>query len=97
VIVGFASSMDYFDFSDMGSGDPIDLSALDADTTTAGDQAFQFVADPTTAFSGVAGELIWSSVDDTTVVSGDVNGDLVADVEIKLPGVTPLTADMFIL
>jgi serralysin len=103
VMSAFASSMEHFDFSGMGSGEPIDLSALDADVTTAGDQAFHFVATPTTTFSGVAGELIWSqqdlpgSADDNTMVSGDVNGDGVADVQLELSGLTHLKADMFIL
>lgn len=83
--------------------DKIDLATLDANTTAAGDQAFSFVAVPTTVFSGAAGDLIWSqedlsgTVNDKTIVSGDVDGDTIADFQIELTGLVNLTANDFIL
>jgi Ca2+-binding RTX toxin-like protein len=67
--------------TDMFSGDKIDLSAIDADSTTAGDQAFTWIH--VDAFSGTAGELRqeWVTLDGmpTTVVTGDTDGDGAAD------------------
>jgi serralysin len=65
--------------------DKIDLSAIDANTTVAGDQAFAFVTD----FTGHAGELQWDSTGPSSyVVTADVNGDRLADfaLQITIPG-----------
>jgi hypothetical protein len=69
--------------------DLIDLSAVDADSTTAGTQHFTLVGGPT----GQAGELwlvrggVGGDVDyyEFSWIMGDVNGDGVADLEIHLP------------
>lgn len=63
------------------SDDIIDLSMIDADTTTAGDQAFHLVA----SFTGHAGELalVYDSVAHLTVIEGDTNGDGTADLVIE--------------
>lgn len=58
--------------------DRIDLSAIDANTATATDDAFTFVG--TAAFTGVAGELRY----DLGILTGDVNGDSIADFAIEL-------------
>ena len=59
--------------------DRIDLSTIDADTDgTAGNQKFTFIG--TQAFNGVDGELRCSG----RIIQGDVNGDRVADFEIKV-------------
>jgi Ca2+-binding RTX toxin-like protein len=76
-------------------GDRIDLSALDANTALASDQAFTFVG--ASGFSGVAGELQARNVAGRTLVAGDVNGDGVADFMIQLKGVIPITATDFVL
>jgi serralysin len=75
-------------------GDKIDLHLIDAKTTVAGDQAFTFI---TGAFTGVAGQLhaIVSGAD--RLVEGDVNGDGVADFQIKLSGLPTVIATDFIL
>jgi len=81
--------------------DDIDLTTIDANTTRSGDQAFKFVG--TQDFNGRAGELRYQTFDlagtanDITVVSGDVNGDGVADFEIELAGIVKPTSNDFIL
>jgi Ca2+-binding RTX toxin-like protein len=69
---------------DLTSADWIDLSAIDADTGTAGDQAFTLVS----AFDGHAGEmtLSYSGPAGRTTLNLDVNGDGVADMSIFLTG-----------
>jgi Ca2+-binding RTX toxin-like protein len=69
---------------DLGVGDVIDLSAIDARTDKAGDQAFRLV----THFTHAAGQLTlgYDSDSDLTTVSGDVNGDGKADLVIELTG-----------
>ncbi|KTE45037.1 MULTISPECIES: calcium-binding protein [unclassified Sphingopyxis] len=92
----------YFSADD---GDVIDLSLLDA-VTGGGDSAFSFIG--TDAFTGVAGELRYELIGTwdegprsgtTYYVSGDVNGDGVADfmIEISMLGPQPLDAGDFIL
>ena len=71
--------------------DRIDLSAMDADTVTAGEQAFTFIGGA--AFSGAAGQLRFAS----SILSADLDGDSVADFEIQLSGVRSFTAEVLIL
>jgi Ca2+-binding RTX toxin-like protein len=73
----------------------IDLRGIDADTGTAGDQAFSFVG--TAAFSGVAGELRYAFDGVDTWVQGDVDGDGAADFEIVLSGGYPMVSGDFFL
>ena len=75
--------------------DRIDLTALDASTRTAGDQAFAFVG--TAAFTGVAGELRYDVSGGVTSVSGDINGDRRADFQLDLKGALALTETDFLL
>jgi Ca2+-binding RTX toxin-like protein len=60
--------------------DKIALSAIDANTTKAGNQAFSFIG--TKAFSGKAGELRYQKSGSDSVVAGDVNGDGKADFTV---------------
>jgi Ca2+-binding RTX toxin-like protein len=62
--------------------DVIDLSAIDADTTTDGDQAFHLVK----AFSHVAGQAVLSFDGTNTTLQMDVDGDGKADMAIGLEG-----------
>ena len=63
-------------------GDKIDLSTIDADTDgTAGNQAFRFIG--SAAFSGVDGQLRFAG----GILQGDTNGDMRADIEIRIVGV----------
>ncbi|HEX9931755.1 MAG TPA: calcium-binding protein [Allosphingosinicella sp.] len=62
--------------------DRIDLSLIDANVATAGDQAFAFVG--SAAFSGKAGELraAFDSGTNLWAIQGDVDGDRVADFQL---------------
>jgi serralysin len=88
--------------TDFQSGqDKIDLSSLDADPTRKGDQAFRFIG--TQNFDGKAGELHYQTFDqpgtanDITIISGDINGDKIADFEIELSGILKLASGDFLL
>ena len=76
-------------------GDHIDLSAVDADVNTDGDQAFSFIG--TAAFSNTAGELRYELIKGHTFVAGDTNGDGTADFVIRLDHVPTLDASDFVL
>ncbi|HEX8526960.1 M10 family metallopeptidase C-terminal domain-containing protein, partial [Allosphingosinicella sp.] len=66
------------------AGDRIDLSAIDANSATAANDAFTFIG--SSAFSGVAGQLRAYQSGSEWIVEGDTNGDGIADLVI---GVTP--------
>lgn len=78
------------DFSG-ANGDRIDLTAIDANTLLAGDQAFNFIG--SSAFSKQAGQLRFAS----SILYGDVNGDAIADFSIQLTGVKSLSASYLLL
>ncbi|WP_052383915.1 cellulose binding domain-containing protein [Litchfieldella xinjiangensis] len=78
------------DFDQLG-GDQIDLSAIDADLASDGDQAFAWVGNA--AFTGTAGELR----SEGSLVQGDINGDGVVDLQIDVVGVDTLRAEDFML
>src|SRR5262249_12293420 len=80
------------DFSH-AQADKIDLSSIDADTITAGNQAFSFIG--TAAFSSHAGELRYIVSGPDIIVSGDVNGDGAADFSLKIAAVASLVAGDF--
>lgn len=71
------------DFS-QASGDRIDLSAIDADSTVAGDQAFTFVS----TFGMHAGEatLIYDAGVGQTILRLDIDGDGKADYQLRIDG-----------
>ena len=77
--------------TDFASGDKISLAAIDANTSLAGDQAFTYSG--LTAFTGVAGQLIYAG----GILSGDTNGDGTADMQIQLANSAALNASSFIL
>ncbi|MET0238817.1 MAG: Ig-like domain-containing protein [Sphingobium sp.] len=80
---------------DFASGDRIDLSGIDASTTAAGNNAFSYIG--AAAFSGVAGQLRATMGDGGLQVSGDVNGDGMADFTFAVAGVETLAAYDFLL
>lgn len=75
-------------------GDVIDLSAIDANGRLAGN-AFDFVG--TAAFTGTAGELRYVTTASGTIIEGDVTGDGVGDLRIRLTGVFNMLDADFVL
>lgn len=71
--------------------DKVDLSGIDANSSLASDQAFTFIG--SAAFSKVAGQLRFVS----GVLTGDTNGDGVADFQINLTGLTALLVSDIVL
>ncbi len=71
--------------------DRIDLRTIDANTAAGGDQGFSFIGSK--AFTGQGGQLSFSG----NVLSGDVNGDKVADFRIDIAGISTLSAADFYL
>lgn len=76
-------------------GDKINLSAIDANLLATGNQAFSFIGGA--AFSGVAGQLRAQYSAGQTLVSGDLNGDGVADFGFALQGNVSLIGTDFYL
>ncbi len=64
--------------------DKIDLVNIDANLNVAGDQAFRYIG--SAAFTRVAGQLRLAD----QVLSGDINGDGLADFRLGLTGVSAL-------
>lgn len=82
--------------TDFKSGkDLLDFSAMDANQTTEGDEAFVFLG--TEKFTGEAGELRYQVNNKVTVLAGDVDGDGKADFKIDLSGKVDLTDLDFVL
>jgi hypothetical protein len=79
--------------------DKIGLSAIDADATLPGNQAFQWIGQ--TGFTHSPRQLNETLVNrpgttaDRTIISADVNGDAVADMQIVLIGLKHLVASDF--
>ena len=73
--------------------DLFDLTSIDADILTGGDQAFTFI---TGGFSGTAGELRVMDNGDRFVLQGDVDGDGGADFAVLIFGDQPVEADFLL-
>ena len=84
------------DFSH-AEGDRINLGQVDANTTGAatGNQAFTFIGSQ--AFHHTAGELRSEVVSGNTYVTGDTDGDGIADFMIRLDGSHALVGADFVL
>lgn len=82
------------DFSSR-DGDRIRLDLVDADTTSAGNQAFAFLG--TAAFTNVAGQLRYEQISGNTYLSGDTDGDGVADFTVRLDGLHALGTNDLVL
>ncbi|MBW8725879.1 MAG: calcium-binding protein [Inquilinus limosus] len=76
-------------------GDKIDLSGIDANAGTAGNQAFTFIG--TSLFTHHAGELRYAFNGTDTTIAGDIDGDGTSDFHITLTGKIALLATDFIL
>lgn len=80
-----------YDFSHL-QGDRIDLSPLDANSGMAGDQAFSFIGN---AAFNAAGQVRYDA--SSGIIQCNVDGNLGADFEIGMVGVSQLvTADFFV-
>lgn len=77
--------------SDFGRGDRIDLSEIDARADQPSDDFFRWIG--ADAFDGRAGELRYSG----GLVSGDIDGDRVADFVIRVLGAPTLVEHDFVL
>ena len=83
------------DFS-RAQGDRIDVSGIDAKSGIAGNQAFTFIG--TGDFTGAKGQLRFEVIaGEGLILSGDINGDRVADFRIRLLDLTTLAASDIIL
>ncbi len=85
--------------SDFKQGeDKIDLSAIDANTKLAGQQAFTFIEGNDGSFTKTAGEIAWrtDAASNRTIVQGDLDGDGKHDFELELTGTVSLKASDFI-
>jgi Ca2+-binding RTX toxin-like protein len=73
--------------------DKIVLRDIDANEFEDGDQEFSFIGNE--AFTGMAGQLHYLILGGDLRIEGDTNGDLAADFEITLRGVSAVTAGDF--
>lgn len=80
--------------ADFTKDDVIDLRGIDADTTKAGDQAFQWINEA--AFTDKPGQLRVSYGEGPAIISGDVNGDGNADFQIELANQARVNGDDFL-
>ena len=84
-----------FDRPGATAGDLIDLSAIDADTKTAGNQSFNWT-NSNIAFTHAAGELRAVFEGNDTIIQGDVNGDAKPDFAITVLGIQFFSAADFV-
>lgn len=82
-----------FDFSH-ADRDRIDLSAIDANSTTDADDSFTFIGDH--AFSGVAGELQLTQESGRFILVGDTDGNGIADFMIIGMGDLPDIREIYL-
>jgi Ca2+-binding RTX toxin-like protein len=78
-----------------GEDDKIDLAGIDAQASTAGDQAFDFIGK--NAFSGNEGELRYVKSGGQTLVQADTDGDFQADFTVALNKVLNFDSSDFLL
>ncbi|QNM81852.1 calcium-binding protein [Sphingomonas sabuli] len=78
-------------------GDQIRLNSIDANSANgaASNDAFTFIG--TGGFTGVAGQLRYQQAGGNTYITGDVDGDGIADFMIRLDGMHALVAGDFVL
>ncbi len=76
--------------TDFSAGDTIDLLAIDSNPYLANRQGFTFI---NTDFTGIAGQVRYDATNSFVLI--DVNGDLSADIEIKLLGTHTINSTSF--
>jgi Ca2+-binding RTX toxin-like protein len=77
--------------------DLVNISAIDANSRLAGNQAFTLLETAGAAFTRVAGQMHYEHAAGNTIISGDINGDGVADFQIQMAGIVTLSASDFSL
>jgi len=82
------------DFSH-AQADKIDVSGVDANSALSGDQAFTFIG--AASFSSVTAQLRYAVSGADVIVSGDVNGDGIADFSFTVANTPSLVGTDFIL
>ncbi|MBB3978899.1 Ca2+-binding RTX toxin-like protein [Rhizobium azooxidifex] len=92
--VGFSGRDTIYDFS-LDGGDKINVSSIDANSESSGNQAFKFINDAD--FHEKAGELRYEIRSDDTFVYADRNGDGKADFSVRLDDELHLEKGDFIL
>ena len=73
------------------AGDRVDLTAIDANLGSAGDQSFSLVSGAFTAAGQLAVTLETRADGDFTVVQGNIDGDAAADFTVEIAGHHNLT------
>lgn len=79
----------------VSQNDKIVLSAIDANTNVAGNQAFTFLGKGN--FTGAGGELRYYYSGENTMIVADIDGDTETDLRILIPEVRTMNASDFIL
>jgi serralysin len=77
------------------AGDLIDLSGIDADIFSAGNQAFTFIG--AAAFSGTPGEINFVQVNGDTIIQLQTGEAVDVDMAIRIPGLVTPEASWFVL
>ncbi|MBX9593648.1 MAG: hypothetical protein K2X46_04740 [Roseomonas sp.] len=76
---------------DFGAGDLVDLSGIDANALLGGNQAFAWIG--AAGFGGAAGQLRYAQTPGGQyLLTGDVNGDMLADFAFQMNGAAPQAA-----
>jgi Ca2+-binding RTX toxin-like protein len=83
-----------YDFS-QAELDRVDLSGIDANTASGGNQAFSFIG--TGDFTGVAGEVRYQVANGNTTIYADVDGNRSSDLVNTIIGSVALTSSDFVL
>ena len=81
--------------NDFARGDILDFKSIDANVSRRGDQAFTLIG--ASEFSGKAGQLRAYTDAGSTYLSGDTNGDGIADFTISFTGMHQFGGSDFIL
>ncbi len=89
-----ATSMDKIFAFEQGA-DRIDVSDIDANPDEENDQSFSFIGDA--AFSGQGGELRVFNADGSLIVQADVDGDMIADLQMQMDADIEMTESDFLL
>lgn len=84
------------DFS-RAAGENLDLALIDAIASTGADDTFTFLPLAGAPFTNIAGQLRWEDLGAQRLIQGDVNGDSVADLTIRLAAAGPVDAAWFVL